>query len=76
LGHVLQGFFIAYSTTGPISECSNPSEYVYWDQIHPSAATHEILAGLIYDQVPAPAPLSLLLAGGLALGAWNRATLR
>ena len=52
--------------------CSDPSTYLFWDTLHPTTRTHEILAqqlyGVAYDPVPAPMPF----LGGLAALGWSR----
>ncbi len=35
-------------------QCTNPNEYLFWDQIHPSTATHKILGQLAYSRLTAP----------------------
>ena len=54
------------------SLCSDPSSYLFWDTLHPTTRTHEILAqqlyGVAYDPVPAPMPFF----GGLAAMGWSR----
>lgn len=53
--------------TQPI--CSNPDEYIFYDKIHPTAKTHELLAQAMAPQVPEPAPGPLTLLGaGVAMG--------
>ncbi len=47
--------------------CSDPNSYVFWDYIHPTSATHSILATRAFAAVPEPATLALLLAGCMAL---------
>ena len=42
--------------------CSNPSQYLFWDDIHPSTAADTILAGQFYAAVT-PEPSSVLLLG-------------
>jgi phospholipase/lecithinase/hemolysin len=55
-----------------LSVCSDPSTYLFWDSLHPTTRTHEILAqqlyGVAYDPVPAPMPFF----GGLAALGWSR----
>lgn len=47
------------------SQCSDADQRVFWDDIHPTAATHQILASaMLVALVPAPGSLLLL---GLAL---------
>jgi phospholipase/lecithinase/hemolysin len=52
--------------------CSDPSTYLFWDSLHPTTRTHEILAqqlhSVAYDPVPAPMPF----LGGLAALGWSR----
>ncbi len=43
----------------------NPDEYLFWDNVHPTATGHQILAD--YVVVPEPDSVALLLAGGLIL---------
>ena len=53
--------------TQPI--CSNPDEYVFYDKVHPSAKTHQLLAEAIAPQVPEPVPEPLTILGaGVAMG--------
>lgn len=58
-------------TTPPIAApgltCTNPNSYVFWDYIHPTSATHSILAARAFAAVPEPATLALLFAGCIAL---------
>ena len=53
--------------------CPDPSSYVFWDYIHPTSATHSILAARAFAAVPEPATLALLLAGCIALLARKKA---
>lgn len=56
--------------------CSQPNRFVFWDQIHPTTAAHSVLGReallllqsgqTVYQRVPAPVTL-LLLVSGLAL---------
>jgi phospholipase/lecithinase/hemolysin len=52
--------------------CSDPSTYLFWDALHPTTRTHQILAQQLYgiarDPVPAPMPF----LGGLAALGWSR----
>ena len=50
--------------------CSNPGQYLFWDQLHPTAAAHQIVANVaLATLVPEPGSAALLLAGvaGIAL---------
>ncbi|MDQ8022981.1 MAG: SGNH/GDSL hydrolase family protein [Moraxellaceae bacterium] len=53
-------------TPSPTPACSNPDQHIFWDDIHPTSATAQILADrTLAALVPAPATLALAL---LALG--------
>lgn len=62
----LIGVFVA-PPTAPGTLCPDPDQYVFWDQIHPSAAMHQLFAQGMYETVPEPAPLALLSLGLVAL---------
>lgn len=48
----------------PPEPCSNPDDHLFWDDIHPSARAHSLLADLAYATVvPEPGARMLLLAG-------------
>ncbi len=49
-----------------IPVCSDPDRYLFWDGIHPTTATHGLIASAALRAVPAPTP-ALLLATGLLL---------
>ena len=54
---------------GPITECPNPNQYIYFDTEHPSATLHEWAARTIYAQlVPEPAQWALTLTALGLLG--------
>jgi len=33
----------------PPYRCNNPNEYLYWDNIHPTAKVHEIIGNAVID---------------------------
>jgi outer membrane lipase/esterase len=55
--------FVGVPSPDPV--CPNPEAYVFFDKIHPSAATHEVLGRLASNAVPVPLTAALL---GLGLG--------
>ena len=48
-----------------VTVCSNPDEYFFWDDFHPSARAHQFIALAAIGDVPEPAAI-LLLGIGLA----------
>lgn len=63
--------------TGGGTVCANPSQYVFWDGIHPTSTAHQILgqqmlAVTLAAAVPEPASWGLMAMGGLALLGWRR----
>ena len=45
----------------------NPATFVYWDNIHPTAITHQILGAQMLAAVPEPQTVLLMAAGVLVL---------
>jgi len=54
------------SATGTV--CADPSKYLSWDGLHPTAMGHQLMANAMAAAVPEPATSALLLAGLGVLG--------
>lgn len=49
------------------SLCATPASYLYWDNIHPTAAAHQILGNQMLAAVPEPQTMLLMAVGVAAL---------
>ncbi len=62
--------------TTTLSLCSTDpavqNTYAFWDDVHPTARLHQILANEVLAAVPEPAEWALLLAGLGVVMAWGR----
>jgi outer membrane lipase/esterase len=49
--------------------CATPNQYLFWDELHPTAAGHAIIADAVLPLVtPEPASSSLITVGLLGMG--------
>lgn len=48
--------------TGGGTVCANPDQYLYWDQVHPTAAVHALIAQAAERALPEPGTLPAVLA--------------
>jgi phospholipase/lecithinase/hemolysin len=48
-----------------LTPCSNPNQYLFWDDLHPTTAADQILAAQFANAVPEPSTL-LMLGTGIA----------
>jgi phospholipase/lecithinase/hemolysin len=56
-------------TLPPPEICDNPDEYLFWDTLHPTSATHRFIGNLAYKTlVPEPSMILSQLAVGAVVG--------
>jgi phospholipase/lecithinase/hemolysin len=55
-----------------ITVCDDPSQYIFWDSIHPTAVVHAALGDFASAIVPVPAALWLFASGLFVLAAARR----
>lgn len=50
--------------------CADPSHYLFWDSVHPTAVGHQLLADAMIASLPVPEPesMALMAAGLLVVG--------
>jgi len=71
----LENFYVASTLdpNKPVTVCAIPDDHMFWDIVHPSARTHEILAQGMRAAVPEPATLLLV---GIGFAAFRLGTRR
>ena len=55
-----------------VTVCANPDQYLFWDDLHPTAAGHQLLADAALAAIPEPAGLGLLGLGFALIGLSRR----
>jgi phospholipase/lecithinase/hemolysin len=56
----------------PGTVCASPDSHLFWDDFHPSAAGHRLIAAAALSEVPEPSVLALALVALLLLGVSRR----
>ena len=64
--NVSQACFTGYIGVAGV-QCADASGYLYWDKIHPTAATHAVLGAQMLAAVPEPQTMLMMAAGLLLL---------
>jgi outer membrane lipase/esterase len=73
LSNVTAPCYTGFVTPNPgATVCANPSQYLFWDQVHPTAGVQAILAEAVRETVPEPSTVWLLLATLLAFAVTSR----
>jgi phospholipase/lecithinase/hemolysin len=65
-----------FASANPCAAASNPNDYLFWDDIHPTTQGDMYVANLAYNDLlaaPEPASCALLILGGCGLLALRRA---
>jgi len=67
----------AYGLTNVTDACGavlvcNPSQYLFWDGIHPTSAGHALIASSMLAAVPEPSTYLMFAVGVAGLLAWRR----
>jgi phospholipase/lecithinase/hemolysin len=66
-----------FSDTGdPGTVCATPNQYLFWDELHPTAAADVYIAAAAATVTPTPEPSSFLLPGTGLLGLFGLAARR
>lgn len=66
-GNTMQACYGGTILGGPPDPCANPDAFVFWDDLHPTARTNQILGDLAYAAAVPEARTWVLLLAGLSL---------
>jgi phospholipase/lecithinase/hemolysin len=55
-----------------VNVCANPDQYIFWDSVHPTARSHQLLGNAFFAAVPEPATLALVAVAFAAMGVCGR----
>jgi phospholipase/lecithinase/hemolysin len=73
IGNVTTPCFTGYvGEAGTLCTTDFTTTNMFWDKVHPSAATHAVLGGLMAAAVPEPATMLTMALGLVALLGWSR----
>jgi phospholipase/lecithinase/hemolysin len=48
-----EAYRISKAYEDKLQPCDHPEQYVFWDQLHPTTVTHNIIAKAVEDQMAA-----------------------
>ena len=68
LSNVTDPCYVGAETGGGIV-CATPNQYLFWDQVHPTAVAHAFIAQAALAEVPEPGTPFAIVIGLLAMGA-------
>ncbi|HET7032698.1 MAG TPA: SGNH/GDSL hydrolase family protein [Casimicrobiaceae bacterium] len=56
--------------------CANPDQYIFWDTVHPTARSHQLLGNAFFAAVPEPETLALVALAIPAMSFFRRRRIR